>query len=59
MESCLEGGGCLIIHQPGGCQCDLGRNQTLWGRHPMTQAGSCDRPFNYLPSGRVLVGMRG
>lgn len=53
------GGGSLIIQQPGMSECDLGRNQTRRGRHPVTRAGSCDLPFNYLPLSRGPVGTRG
>lgn len=40
-------------------ECDLGRNQTQRGRHPVTRAGSCDLPFNYLPSWAQPAGTRG
>lgn len=51
----------LLNYSParGVCQCDLGRNQTPRGRRPVTQAGSCDLPFNYSSPGRGLVGKCG
>lgn len=50
-EAGRGGGGSLIIHQPGMPErdLDLGRNRTPRGRLPVTRAGSCDLPFNYLP----------
>lgn len=46
-----------LNYSPAGMSaCDLGRNQTR-GRHPVTRAGSCDLPFNYLPPGAAAGGM--